>query len=272
MLTSVLQALALVIHGNVFLAGKLIHGFYPDHPVFLTDESVRFVDLEREGEGWKLFPYSEDPLSWFQRLKLEGCRGLRVQWMGSGEGLERDRITTAFVGGGGRWFLEAVFEEGSDLWEGRSDNGEGGRLDQRMWRVTYGRIANKWTKAFKPVLSPEEVVSSFATVLRQASAYARAQNFGGFANSFDRALAFLEADDLPAPLDLGPAGQLPLEARRLLAAAQTAWVFGGMGSWNDLVGDAVYDRISEKLFEAVISAAVTGANQSFEKSVPGPEL
>ena len=66
--------------------------------------------------------------------------------------------------------------------------------------------------------------------------------------------------------DLAPEGSLPPLARCLLDACQTAWVFGGMGSWNDLTFDgpdgAEYDRVSEWLFTALNEAIYTGANSS----------
>lgn len=52
--------------------------------------------------------------------------------------------------------------------------------------------------------------------------------------------------------DLAPTPAIPLEAKQLLAAVQAAWVFGGMGSWNDLGFDGddqrEYDALSGKLF------------------------
>ena len=51
---------------------------------------------------------------------------------------------------------------------------------------------------------------------------------------------------------LAPGGGLPSLAVRLLDAYQPAWVFGGMGSWNDLgfhgEVQAEYNRTSERLF------------------------
>jgi hypothetical protein len=47
--------------------------------------------------------------------------------------------------------------------------------------------------------------------------------------------------------------------------AQAAWVFGGMGSWNDL-GFAEndlqrqYEQITRELFTAVLQACVSAAN------------
>ena len=61
--------------------------------------------------------------------------------------------------------------------------------------------------------------------------------------------------------DLGPANSYPLAAKQLLFAAGNAWVFGGMGSWNDLGFDdcetnALYDRLSAQLYTCINTAVV----------------
>lgn len=58
---------------------------------------------------------------------------------------------------------------------------------------------------------------------------------------------------------------MPLEAKQLLAAAQAAWVFGGMGSWNDLGFDGndqqEYNELSDKLF-SLLNQAVSNATNA----------
>ena len=53
---------------------------------------------------------------------------------------------------------------------------------------------------------------------------------------------------------------------RLLDACQSAWVFGGMGSWNDMAFDGEvqveYDRTSEQLFLALNEVILAAANAS----------
>ena len=51
--------------------------------------------------------------------------------------------------------------------------------------------------------------------------------------------------------------------------ATRAWVFGGMGSWNDLVFAArteedEYNRLSAKLYLAVLGAFVAAVNADLE--------
>ena len=67
--------------------------------------------------------------------------------------------------------------------------------------------------------------------------------------------------------DLAPGGVLTDLASALLDACQKAWVFGGMGSWNDLgfEGDSQrdYERMSESLFGAVTRAIAGAASSAF---------
>jgi len=55
--------------------------------------------------------------------------------------------------------------------------------------------------------------------------------------------------------DLVVNGVVPELATCLLDACQSAWVFGGMGCWNDMsfesTDQAEYDRLSEELFNAL---------------------
>lgn len=57
-------------------------------------------------------------------------------------------------------------------------------------------------------------------------------------------------------------GQLSSTAEQLLAASQLGWVFGGMGSWNDVApqADEEYGRLSEKLFRLLNRTYVDVAN------------
>lgn len=66
--------------------------------------------------------------------------------------------------------------------------------------------------------------------------------------------------------DLVLNGVVPELATFLLDACQSAWVFGGMGSWNDMsfegADQAEYDRLSEELFNTLNETIQTAANAS----------
>jgi hypothetical protein len=61
-------------------------------------------------------------------------------------------------------------------------------------------------------------------------------------------------------------------AQGLLAAAEAAWVFGTMGSWNDIGFtdkslQSEYDAISDRVFDLVVQSAVAAVNTTFEAQV-----
>lgn len=75
----------------------------------------------------------------------------------------------------------------------------------------------------------------------------------------------LEGLAATSPVHANPS-LLPLEAIQLLSAAQSSWVFGGMGSWNDLgfegEDQATYESLSEELYGTVNRAIVAATNAS----------
>jgi len=114
------------------------------------------------------------------------------------------------------------------------------------------------------------VQDDLAAALSAIAAFAK-RNDLGFVDSFEAGLAALNTDKAPTAYhqDLGPPGYLTTAAVRLLNACQAAWVFGGMGSWNDggygeellAEGDALSDRLFSLLQEGISAAA----NSTFTK-------
>jgi len=101
----------------------------------------------------------------------------------------------------------------------------------------------------------ESLFPELRRTLGDILAFAEEQRFDGFAGSFRTAIKCLSANDPFAEVhhkDLAPAGFLVLPERQLLAACQAAWVFGGVGSWNDLGFNGKeqvrYERLSSSLF------------------------
>lgn len=115
-----------------------------------------------------------------------------------------------------------------------------------------------------------------ANTLEQIGDFARKQKMEHFASAFDAGLAQLNSECPGKDLyhtDLAPNGVLPIDAVQLLGAVQAAWVFGGMGSWNDVgfEGDdqILYEHLSENLFLSLNEAIVAAANAN-EGAGAGP--
>jgi hypothetical protein len=90
---------------------------------------------------------------------------------------------------------------------------------------------------------------------------------GSFADCFGKAIESLTGTDDPKHgyhRNLAPIGLLSDQAARTLDACQASWVFGGMGSWNDLGFDGedqrLYERGSERLFRAINAAIAAATN------------
>lgn len=112
--------------------------------------------------------------------------------------------------------------------------------------------------------SPAEAAQHLREALGAAREFAVSQGLAEWRDAFGAALegrAPAEPDDL----DLLPEAAYPTESRGLVATASRAWVFGGMGSWNDLsFGDpdvrARYEQVSEGLYRSVLAALVAATN------------
>jgi hypothetical protein len=71
---------------------------------------------------------------------------------------------------------------------------------------------------------------------------------------------------------LGPFRLGRFDARSvLISPAQAAWVFGGMGSWNDQGFDGQtqdrYERLSENLYKLLNRVIVTAANSEMRQQM-----
>jgi hypothetical protein len=65
--------------------------------------------------------------------------------------------------------------------------------------------------------------------------------------------------------NLIPKDNYSLTARQLVNAAGVGWVFGGMGSWNDLgfktkEEEEVYENLSERLYDKINQAIIASVN------------
>jgi len=271
MQTSIAQVAALTIYGNAFLLRPGVAAdFYPGNSTFQHCEYVNFVDLRRVGNQWVEEALASDPLAWFESLAKQGVVTLRMQYGPSGQTQPADRVLVGLVGGGGRWLIEAQKPGLSDLWEGRWQVGDRTRNDRKIWSVTYARFARNLPPIQPQGLEDLERLSrEFDKHLIAIEEFARAQKLDNFANLFQSARSRLHS----APpysdqhhSDLTRPEFLPVAACKLLAACQDAWVFGGMGSWNDQGFDAAtqprYEALSEKLYQLLNQAVVVAANSS----------
>ncbi|HLN02639.1 MAG TPA: hypothetical protein VK335_25345 [Bryobacteraceae bacterium] len=179
-----------------------------------------------------------------------------------------DRMSAGLVGGG-RWQLNVASDGRMNVWEAKWEVGDRTAPDQRIWRVSYALVAENANAAPARLEPLDAVIPTLRQTTSDVLTFCDDHRLDSFAQCFRRAAECLVANDPLALVyhkDLAPEGLLSLSAKQVLAACQAAWVFGGMGSWNDLEFDGQeesrYQRLSKELFALLnmgISASVNSS-------------
>lgn len=266
---NILRALALVAVGNAALRGRDVSAFWPGDPLFQFSEQVEFV-IPRGGDQYD--QAAPDPVSWFQWLKQSGRTGLRLhnapmEQKAGRLGHIEERMLVGMVGGGPRWLIETTGEGLSQVWEGFDRLGDRNAPDRRIWRTAYLMQAETAPQdnADRDLVGAEQDVRAalvdIEALARKMEGQPFAEVFAGAREALNETAATAPAFDFLRLTDLSEA------ARRLLQASSQAFVFGGMGSWNDMVPEeallARYNATSEALFVALQRAVIAIANSSY---------
>ena len=298
MQASTAQLVALTAHGNAALrsasAGEA-EGFYPGNSSFKHCEYVRFARRPPNGEAGDGGEYAETPLAWLEQLRRDGTLGLRLilaptshptsHPSSDGHAVAAGMLAGSVAGANG-WMIEAVGAAHSDLWLARWEIGDRRRADQRIWRVMYAPVAIGQAQQRHTHLDLARIKAQLQKALQDIASFASAQGLEGFAKAFESGLAQLHAhepdlqslyhpDLLPQPMPGMDQAQAQLQGQ-LLGAVQAAWVFGGMGSWNDQRVDraqlAQHEALSQTLYRLLTLAivAVANANAPIKSDAPAP--
>lgn len=263
------NALMLVAAGNAYLAGRDIADFWPGADTFRYVGLCEFRTPPATGNDADEYPLrAADPLAWFQSLK-PWSTGLRLHHSPGLRGPNQkidapDRMLVGFVGGGARWLIEAVGRERSELWEGFHRFGD--RTDAKPWQCTH-ILQGEMDRAEMEPQAFEPAVAELRAALVEIGAFARTEQLDSFAGCFARGLALLTSGE-PEPRDwldrlMRHAG-FDRQQASVLQAINHAWVFGGMGSWNDLGLDGEpYDGLSDRLYIALNDCIAGLANSTY---------
>lgn len=266
---SVSQVIALATHGNEFLRkDRISKWFYPHNVAFKFCNKVDFRELKKIiFLNPKEIVVSEDPFEWFSYLKCGRCMYLRVYFQPRSErpGILSHQLA-GFVGGGGAWMIEAVYKSYSDFWSPRWEVSDKDH-PKRIWTVNYGRtIKNGLTKNIQ--INENEVKDELDLTLAKISEFAFSRKLDDWGKIFKHSRTILNSEQPEQNSyykKLIPIRNYSLAARQILFAASSSWVFGGMGSWND-VGYAVenefelYKQLSAELYDNINRSVVSAVN------------
>jgi hypothetical protein len=267
------QLVALTCHANACLRGRPVPRFFPGNSTCVFCDRVKFAHASKPLLGKiRGEEVAGTPDLWFTHLKDAGISAIRLSYRPQNDPKISDRVSAAFAGGGGTWAMEAVEQNGRcALWLSRWQVWDQNAPEHRIWRVSYSRISGR--RAPDPGVGDLGALAGrFRSALVDVQQFSERHQCGGFTTSFSRAIETVDSGGAKRygyHKDLAPGGALPSLAECLLDACQSAWVFGGMGSWNDLAFDgeaqADYERTSQGLFlrlTAVIQAAANASSHA----------
>lgn len=256
---------ALALHGNDWLASR--NGPAPQldtaNSTFQYVERVH-VTCPRRGLLRTRTWAADGVAAWLQFVRNSGGRRLSLVIGGSRSPGLPDAVAASFANGV-RWGLVS---DGPTprFWQAHWAVNDRDRPDRRIWAVEVSG-----TPLGRP--RPVDAASPAArhelrAALEETREFAETCELDTWSTWFSEALDLLDAPEpvIPYHPDLAPAG-LPVESRQLLAAAVAAWVFGGMGSWNDLgfpdaTVQAEYDRRTGRLYASILGALAAVVDHS----------
>jgi hypothetical protein len=258
------QNIALVAHGNAFLCG-----LSPAPELSESNSSFHHVS----SVSFRVKPRWHVPLApkrwitvasgtaqWFRALKKEGAERLQFVIPPAG-----DYNLAGFVGGAPTGIVVEPSPEAAG-WVATWSLIEPRPADGPIWNVVYQPEPGFGSLAMR-VTSLAEAIESLHSALTDAADFSTRHDLRSWTEYFVEAQTLLHhpVPVVPYYADLLPSIGYPLAARQLLAACARAWVFGGMGWWNDMGFDdpdlqLKYDHVTDELWLSLLKGLSTGAN------------
>jgi len=206
--------------------------------------------------------------AWVERLADDGVDRLWFAVAGLGtDDRPADHLTPAVAGflGGVPVGLLSTGSASSHVWQVRWSTAT---LAADGTEVLVANYLSQPASTGPAQVSTGTATEELDRALRRATQFAEQQQLSTWARVFAEARQQPERDG--SPQDAPSRGVFPAswpdpDGPRLVDTALAAWVFGGMGSWNDLGFDdreaqQEYEQVSGELLETVLRACVAAVN------------
>lgn len=257
------QLITITSHGNQYLSVGSLTNFFPENSSFQHCNSVQFSEM-RKGNFFsfkkKEYILVDNPIEWFKLLKNDNCKKLRLYYQTQEE---NDHKIAGFVGGGGSWSIECIYKDYSDFWISKWD------FDKELesWKVTYEKVIAKHSIINKQY-NLKQTKSKLKNVLEQITEFAYKETTENWGGIFEKAKKTIESENPEIDFyhnDLIVKDNYNLENRQLLMSASKAFVFGGMGSWNDIYIENQeienkYNSLSSELYQLMMVSILCAIN------------
>ena len=189
------QFVALTCHANAFLRGRQAPEFFPGNSTCQFCDSVKFFEVSKTLlRKVRETPVAVNPNAWFEHLRTERVTGICLTCTPQNKPGISDRMSSAFVGGGGTWAMEALQPSAkSAVWLSRWEVWNQNAPERRIWRVAYGKVSEISTR----VMADGDLRSAgvrLRSALAEIHAFSEKHDCSGFTAGFARAIATLDSD------------------------------------------------------------------------------
>jgi hypothetical protein len=258
------QIITLVAHGNLFLHGGETEKIdFSGNSTFQYVSSIKFARYRsnQDKEGVVIANSVSDWFDFLRSIKVTRLWNIAFGWQRQ-DILEH--VADAFASGVPR-AIQADSPNGFELWYPKWKTGG---QKQKPWLIEYRSLMFPNSQAI-----PAQTLSTIKEHLRHATLGAKNFsersdiNASNWATWFAKSLDLLDSPDPKSPFypDLLPDMGFSLEAHQILASAEQAYVFGGMGSWNEMGFEQFktqkeYKKVTEELYEAIKLAIIMASN------------
>jgi hypothetical protein len=258
------QLIALTSQGNAYINGNNIPQFFPNNKSTSFCHKISFFKIHKDNTDQK----HEDlvattPDEWFYYLKQNNAKGIRLLCPFK-EFKDLFEYGFSSISRPNSWSLEVLLPNNlSAFWIGQW--GGGTPSDKNIWNVKYFLVDTQKTQVTS-TKNFQDAVNSFKDTLQAIQAFSEKHNCKPFTDIFCQARKILEE----APLDSGNddlifPGSLDDEVLAALRATICAWVFGGMGSWDDFYfenDNKNYHRVTKNFHSSLTELLCLAVNKT----------
>ncbi len=255
----VLEIAFLTAFGKANLKGK-DSPFLKNHPAAYNYRNMRFVKKEPSVEQLLAKDIiAKDPNDWFTYLKNNKFTKLHLIYKPELKLKMKPHYKKFFDSKSNSWYIFAEKDSKYDVWKQKwqAENGEA---------ISYYYLLIEAMEIDKiSTLSLETTIRFLKIILNELIEFTTRNELTNWTNVFQTAL---DKFNINNPSELLSDEYLPtecysLEAKQILTACDQAWVFGGMGSWNDIVHVDNYDiyrRLTDNLYDTLNNSVAAAIN------------
>lgn len=258
--------IALVSYGNSYLQTENSgHHLDFNNTTLKYCSTLSFIDTTLSFSNKLL---ASNPQLWFAHLKKDSCKKLKLRYNHSNESQMKDFESAGFVGGGGEWLIEAVYNDHSDYWNCSEYVVEPESKGDRIWNTVIKKV-EKNQPISPTIITVENAKKDLLITLNKIMAFSLKEQTDYWRGVFKSAIDKLDSPytEIPYYNDCIIDSQYALQNKQLLSAATTASVFGGMGSWNDIVyptdeANKTNELLSADLYNKINDAIIASVNNN----------